>query len=150
MPQSISDLLIHVVFSTKDRVPLLGEDVIEPMHAYLATVAGSAKCDCYRVGGVADHVHLALRLPRTITVAQLIEGLKTPSSKWVKSEFPRLQDFSWQRGHGVFSVGRSDLDGLITYIDRQAEHHRTKTFQEEYLELLKEMGVSSDLNYLWD
>jgi len=150
MPQSLSDILLHVVFSTKDRVPFLTDEAIGPMHAYLATVARNAKCDCYRVGGVADHVHLAVRLPRTITVAQLIEELKTPSSKWVKSEYPRLRDFSWQRGYGAFSIGRSDLDSLISYIDHQEEHHRKKTFQEEYLELLKELGVPYDVNYLWD
>jgi REP element-mobilizing transposase RayT len=150
MPQSLSDILVHVIFSTKDRTPYLMDEHLPAMHAYLAKVTRSLGCDCYRVGGVADHVHLAIRLPRTLSAAKFVEEIKTPSSKWVKTEFPRLRDFAWQRGYGAFSIGRSDLDALIGYIDRQEEHHRTKTFQEEYLELLKELGLGYDPRYVWD
>jgi len=112
MPQSLSFLLIHVIFSTKDRAPLLDDTVRPALHAYLATVARNTNCECYRVGGVADHVHLAIRLTRTITTAKLIEELKISSSKWLKSQSPSLAQFAWQRGYGAFSVGPSDLDAL--------------------------------------
>src|SRR5207253_7787855 len=82
----------------------------------------------YRVGGVADHVHLAIRLSRTITIADLVETLKTSSSKWVKTQSPELAEFSWQRGYGCFPVGPADLDSLRAYIDGQEEHHKTRTF----------------------
>ena len=131
MPQSLSFILVHLVFSTKDRAPLLNATIRPNLHAYLATVARNADCECYRVGGMSDHVHLAIRLARTITAAQLVEELKTSSSKWLKTQAPALAGFAWQRGYGVFSVGPKDLEALRHYIDAQEEHHRTRTFQEE-------------------
>ena len=91
------------------------------------------------MGGVADHVHLAIRLPRTITIADLVETLKTSSSKWVKTQSPDLVAFSWQRGYACFSVGPSDLDSLRAYIDGQEEHHKTRTFQDEFRMFLKKI-----------
>ncbi len=150
MPQSLSFLLIHVIFSTKDRAPLLSSAIRPLLHAYLATVARNADCECYRVGGVADHVHLAIRQSRTITVAKLVEELKTSSSKWLKTQSPDLTGFSWQRGYGAFSVGPANLDDLRLYIDNQAEHHRTRTFQEEYRNFLTKYGIEYDERYVWD
>src|SRR5271154_581023 len=104
MPQSLSLVVIHVIFSTKDRLPLLEANTRPNLHAYLSTVARNAGCECYRVGGVADHVHLAIRLSRTLTIADLVENLKTSSSKWLKAQSPLFNTFSWQRGYGCFSV----------------------------------------------
>jgi len=150
MPQSLSYLLTHVVFSTKDRAPLLDPAVRPALHAYLATVSRNANCECFRVGGVADHVHLAIRLSRTITMAQLIEELKTSSSKWLKTQSPALAAFAWQRGYGAFSVGPADLNALLHYIDTQEEHHQTRTFQDEYRTFLKKYGIEYDERYVWD
>ena len=150
MPQSLSLVIIHVIFSTKDRHPFLEPDKRPPLHAYLATVARNAGCECYRVGGVADHVHLALRLSRTLAIAGLIENLKTSSSKWLKTQSAGLASFSWQRGYGCFSVGPMDLDTLCVYIDKQEEHHRTRTFQDELRMFLKKYGVEYDEEYVWD
>lgn len=150
MPQSLSYLLTHIVFSTKDRNPVLDATVRPALHAYLATVARNVDCECFRVGGVADHVHLAVRLSRTITMAQLIEELKTSSSKWLKTQSPALTTFSWQRGYGAFSVGPSDLNALLHYIDTQEEHHKTRTFQDEYRAFLKKYGIDFDERYVWD
>jgi REP element-mobilizing transposase RayT len=139
MPQSLSFLLIHVVFSTKDRAPLLDPEIRPTLHAYLATVTRNADCECFRVGGVADHVHLAIRLARTITVADLVESLKTSSSKWLKTQSPALAAFAWQRGYGAFSVGPSDRDGLLTYealIPSPEEQHRIATFLTSVDELI--------------
>jgi putative transposase len=150
MPQSLSYLLTHIVFSTKDRAPVLDATVRPALHAYLATVARNVDCECFRVGGVADHVHLAVRLSRTITMAQLIEDLKISSSKWLKTQSPALATFAWQRGYGAFSVGPSDLNALLHYIDTQEEHHKTRTFQDEYRTFLMKYGIEYDERYVWD
>ena len=150
MPQSLSYLLTHIVFSTKDRTPVLDATVRTALHAYLATVARKVDCECFRVGGVADHVHLAVRLSRTLTMAKLIEELKTSSSKWLKIQSPALASFAWQRGYGAFSVGPSDLNALLHYIDTQEEHHRARTFQDEYRAFLTKYGIEYDERYVWD
>ena len=150
MPQSLSLVIVHVIFSTKERRPFLGPVTRPKLHAYLATVARNAGCEAYRVGGVADHVHLAIRLSRTITIANLVETLKTSSSKWVKTEEPNLAAFSWQHGYGCFSVGPADSDSLRAYIDTQEEHHKTRTFQDEFRMFLKKYGVEYEEAYVWD
>jgi putative transposase len=150
MPQSLSLVLLHVVFSTKDHRACLDKSIRPALYKYLATVARNAGCECYRVGGVADHVHFAIRLSRTITIAKLIEELKTSSSKALKTDLATIHDFAWQRGYGAFSVAPSDLSALLTYIDNQEEHHRTRTFQEEYRAFLQKYGVEFDERYVWD
>lgn len=150
MPQSLSYLLTHIVFSTKDRAPVLDATVRPALHAYLATVARNVDCECFRVGGIADHVHLAIRLSRTIAMAKLIEELKTSSSKWLKTQSPALAAFAWQRGYGAFSVGPSDLNALLHYIDTQEEHHKTRTFQDEYRAFLTKYAIEYDERYVWD
>jgi REP element-mobilizing transposase RayT len=150
MPQSLSFILIHYVFSTKDRSALISPSIRSPLHAYLATLVRDEGCECYRVGGMPDHVHLAVRQSRTIDVATLVERIKTNSTKWVKTLAVGLDDFSWQRGYGAFSVGPSDRDALIAYIDNQEEHHKTRTFQDEYRAFLKKYGIEYDETYVWD
>jgi putative transposase len=150
MPQSLSYLLIHIVFSTKDRAPTLLPLIRPALYAYLATVARNEECECYRIGGIADHLHIAVRISRTTAVAHLVEKLKTSSSKWLKTQTPALSDFSWQRGYGAFSVGPGDLNSLIAYIDSQEEHHRNRSYQEEYRALLHKYGVDFDERYIWD
>lgn len=150
MPQSLSQVIIHVIFSTKDREPWISESMDSRLHAYLATVARDAGCVAYRVGGSSDHVHLAVSLPRTLTQAELVEKLKVSSSLWIKNLDERLAGFYWQRGYGVFSVSASHLDALVKYIDGQREHHRVKTFQDEYREFLKKYQIEWDERYVWD
>ena len=150
MPQSLSLVVVHVIFSTKDRLPRLDEQLRPHLHAYLATVARNAGCEAYRVGGVADHVHLGIRLARTVTIAHLVEELKTSSSKWLKTQSPDLGGFAWQRGYGCFSVGPADLDSLCAYIDGQEEHHRQRTFQDEFRMFLAKYKVEYNEAYLWD
>jgi len=150
MPQSLALVIVHLVFSTKDRQPVLGPTVRPALHAYLATVARNAGCECYRAGGVEDHVHIAVRLARTLAIAGLVEELKTSSSKWLKTQSSGLAVFSWQRGYGAFSVGPADLDALRSYIDGQEEHHRKRTFQDEYRAFLTRYRVEFDERYVWD
>jgi REP element-mobilizing transposase RayT len=150
MPQSLAFVLVHVVFSTKDRAPVLNASVRPALYSYLATVARNAKCECYRVGGIADHVHLAVRLSRTTNVAEIVEQLKSSSSKWLKTQSSDLSRFAWQRGYGAFSVGPADLSALIDYIDTQEMHHQQQSFQDEFRAFLKKYGVEFDERYLWD
>ena len=151
MPQSLSNVIIHVVFSTKHRTPWLKKPLRERLHAYMAvTVRELDGCECYRVNGVEEHVHLAIRLSRTITIAKLVEKVKTSSSKWIKTQDPELLEFAWQGGYFATSVYYREVDKLLTYIDRQEEHHRRVVFQEEYRSLLVENGVEFDERYVWD
>ena len=150
MPQSLSFLLIHIVFSTKDRMPVIDATIGPALHAYLAAIARNANCECFRVGGVSDHVHLAVQLARTTTTANLVETLKTSSTKWLKTQSPGLSGFAWQRGYAVFSVRPTDLDALRHYINTQAAHHNTRTFEDEYRVLLNKYDVPFDERYVWD
>ena len=150
MPQSLSQVIIHIVFSTKDRHPSLDPAIRPRMHAYLATVCRDCGCEAYRVGGVADHVHIAARLARTISQSDLLEKIKKTSSAWIKTQGPEYASFFWQRGYGDFSIGYSQLDDLVHYIDNQQAHHKTKSFQEEYRELLRKYSVPFDERYVWD
>ena len=150
MPQSLSKVIVHIIFSTKNREPWLDADVRPRMHAYLATVCSTLGAEFVHVGGVADHVHIVTTLPRTLSQAQLIEQIKKTSSKWIKTAGTRYSTFAWQRGYGAFSVSPSQLDGVLQYINGQKEHHRTRTFQEEYRELLRKHGVDFDERYVWD
>ena len=147
MPQSLSFVLIHLVFSTKDRAPLLTPNITAELNPYLASVARDVGCECSRIGGVEDHIHLAIRLSRTTTVANLVEQLKTCSSKWLK---PKSRNFAWQRGYSVFSTSPSALDPLLHYIDTQEHHHHKQNFQDELRALLKRYGVEHDEQHLWD
>ena len=150
MPQSLSNILIHVIWSTKDRHPWLERGIREKTHAFLAGAVRQCDCEAYRVGGVADHVHLAVRLSRTLSVADLVMEIKVASSKWVKSQDTTVSDFCWQLGYGAFSVGMSQKETLLHYIDTQEEHHRTRTFQNEYRDFLQKYGIDYDERYIWD
>ena len=150
MPQSLSAVIIHFVFSTKDRHSWLDSQIRPRMHAYLATICRDCDCEAYRVGGVADHVHLAVRLARTWSQSDLLEKVKKTSSAWIKTQGSQYESFYWQKGYGGFSIGYSQLDELVRYIDNQEAHHKTKTFQEEFREILQKYNVTYDERYVWD
>jgi REP element-mobilizing transposase RayT len=150
MPQSLSQVILHVVFSTKDRRPWLDPAIRPRLHAYLATLCRDCDCSAYRVGGAADHVHIATRLARTLSQAELLEKIKKTSSAWIKTQGEQYGSFFWQGGYGDFSIGWSQLEELVRYIDRQEQHHRTQTFQEEYRHLLQKYHVEFDERYVWD
>ena len=150
MPQSLSKVILHIIFSTKNREPWLDYDMQLRMHAYLATICRDLRTEFVRVGGVADHVHIVTTLPRTLSQAELIEQIKKISSKWIKTIDTRYRGFLWQRGYGAFSVSPSQLDAVLQYVETQQEHHRTRTFQEEFRDLLRRHGVNFDERYVWD
>ena len=150
MPQSLSKVILHIIFSTKNREPWLESNVRPRVHAYLATICRDLGAELVRVGGVVDHVHIVTTLPRTVSQAQLVEQIKKASSKWIKALDARYRGFFWQRGYGAFSVSPTQVDAVLQYIEAQREHHRTRTFQEEYRELLRRHGVDFDERYVWD
>ena len=150
MPQSLDSVLVHIVFSTRERYPYLSAAIRPNLFAYLASIARRLGCECPRVGGIDDHVHLAIQLSRTITIASLIEKLKTASSRWLKIQSPDLSSFAWQRGYGVFSVGHSDLDALLHYIEHQELHHNARSFQCEFRTILEKYQLGWDEKYVWD
>ena len=150
MAQSLSKVVLHIIFSTKDRESWLDSDVRPRMHAYLAAVCRDLGAQLVRVGGVADHVHIVTTLPRTLSQAQMIERIKKVSSKWIKTLDAGYRGFFWQRGYGAFSVSPSQLDAVLQYVDTQQEHHRTRTFQDECRELLRRHGIDFDERYVWD
>ena len=150
MSQSLSLVIVHVIFSTKDRERWITPSMRPRLHAYLAETARGLGCMAYRVGGVSDHVHLALTLPRTLMQCDLIKELKTSCTRWLHKQDRELAGFSWQRGYGIFSIGKSQLPALITYVDGQEEHHRTRSFQDEFRTLLRKYGVEFDEAYVWD
>ena len=150
MPQSLSKVILHLVFSTKDREPWLDSNVRSRMHANLATIGRDLGAEFVRIGGVADHVHIVTTLPRTLSQADFIEQIKKASSKWIKRLDARYRCFFWQRGFGAFSVSPSQLEAVLQYIEAQQQHHRTRTFQEEYRQLLHRHAVDFDERYVWD
>ena len=150
MAQSLSKILLHVVFSTKNRSQSIPPDLAKDLHAYLAGACRAIGSEAHRVGGTEDHVHIACTLPRTLTVSKLLEEIKKTSSAWFKGKDSRCQGFSWQSGYGAFSLGQSQLTSLVRYIDNQQEHHRSRSFQEELLALFQRYGVEYDESYLWD
>jgi REP-associated tyrosine transposase len=150
MSQSLSNVILHIIFSTKDREPWLDSKVRPRMHAYLANICRDLGARLVDVGGVSDHVHVITTLPRTVSTAEFIEKTKKTSSKWIKGIDPRYRGFLWQRGYGAFSVSPSRLETVLKYIDSQQEHHRTRTFQEEYRDILRKHGMNFDERYVWD
>jgi putative transposase len=151
MPQSLAQIYLHIVFSTKERRPLLHDQTIrDELHRYLGGTCNNLDCPVLLVGGVADHVHILCRLGRTIAVADLVKELKRESSKWLKEKSPELADFYWQNGYGAFSVSPGHVEMLRVYIANQEEHHRALSFQDEFRRLLKKYGVQWDERYVWD
>ena len=150
MSQSLSNILVHIVFSTKDRFPfLLDFDLRKRMHAYLAGAFNDLSVPAIEVGGVGDHVHILCRLPRNHSVSEILNKAKSNSSAWAKNLGGMCAKFSWQSGYGAFSVGQFEVCSLQTYIQNQAEHHRHRTFQEEYLEFLRQFQIDYDERYIW-
>ena len=151
MAQSLAKVLVHIVFSTKDRRPFLQNvGVREEMHRYLGGICRAHQSPSLIIGGVEDHVHILCSLGRTITIADLIRELKRSSSKWIKSRSREYSEFRWQGGYGVFSVSQSRVDDVRDYIGNQAEHHKRVSFQDEFRALLRMHGIEWDEHYVWD
>jgi REP element-mobilizing transposase RayT len=151
MPQSLSSVYLHIVFSTKERMPFLSDpQVREEVFAFLGGIAKSQGCPPLLVGGMADHVHILLQLGRTVSQADLVKELKRGSSLWIHERFPQLGGFSWQAGYGAFSVSVSNLDSVRAYIAKQEEHHAKVSFQDEFRQFLEKHGLDYEERFVWD
>jgi putative transposase len=151
MPQSLDRLYAHIVFSTKDRFPFLNTpDIRNEMHAYLCGVLKTLDSHPIFAGGVSDHVHILGRISKNWAIAKIVGEIKRVSSIWIKCKGGMLTKFHWQNGYGAFSIGRSEIDRVRTYIEQQEAHHATRTFQEEYRAFLQEYEIEFDERYVWD
>jgi len=150
MPQSLARLYIHLIFSTKQRERLLSNHVRESLHAYMATVLQNLGCPPVLINSTEDHIHILFELARTVAVSQAVEDVKKFSSKWMKSHGTEFAGFAWQAGYGAFSVSESNVAAVRDYVARQQEHHRQKSFQEEYRSFLERHGVAYDERYVWE
>ncbi len=150
MPGTYSQLLIHVVFSTKGRARWISSEVAERLYPYIGGIVRAEKGVLYDIGGVEDHVHLFLRWRADAAVSDLMRTLKSRSTKWVHETFPALREFVWQEGYGVFSVSKSQEDVVWRYIAEQAEHHKREDFKVELLRMLRAHGVEFDERYVFD
>ena len=151
MPQSLSAVYVHLVFSTKHRRPLLRDAARRvALHAYLGSVSKNLDCPPILVGGVEDHVHLLCRFGRTIAQAEWVKELKRVSNLWLQEQGPAYADFQWQGGYGDFSVSQSNLEEVKQYIAGQEEHHRKLSFQDELRALLRRHEIEWDERYVWD
>jgi putative transposase len=149
MAQSLAQIHVHLVFSTKDRVADITSDIAPKLRAYLAGVLVKLDCPCAIVGGAADHVHLLFNLGRERSIAAVVEKLKTSSSKWIKTQGVPFSKFAWQAGYGAFSVSPSQFDRVANYIARQEEHHRVITFLDEFRMLLRRHRTAFDEKFVW-
>jgi REP element-mobilizing transposase RayT len=150
MAQSLSNVYVHITFSTKYRYPFIDNAIEKDLWAYLGSICKALECNPIRVGGYIDHVHICCLLSKKITQIQLLEEVKKNSSKWIKTKGNQYEKFYWQDGYGAFSVNPSELEKVVEYIDNQHEHHRKRTFQVEFLAFLKKYNVEYDERYLWD
>ena len=151
MSQSLSNILIHVVFSTKDRVPFLRDpDIRNQMHAELGGTSKTLNCPTLIVGGAEDHIHLLARESRTITLSEWVKELKRVTSIWIKEKSPQFETFAWQAGYGAFSVSQSQSGKVIKYIQEQETHHRKQDFKTEFREFLERHEIEYDERYVWD
>jgi putative transposase len=150
MGQSLVQNYVHIVFSTKYRQALIKPPVDEEMFAYLGGICNNLGCHTIRSGGYVDHVHILCMLSKKIALMDLMEELKKSSSKWMKTKGQELSNFYWQNGYAAFSVNAQGVDVVSAYIANQKEHHKKKTFQEEFREFLAEYNVPFDEKYVWD
>jgi putative transposase len=151
MPQSLAKILVHTIFSTKERRPFLcDKSTREELHRYIGGILAQHDCQPLIVGGVDDHVHILSTLPRTGSAADMVKEAKRGSSLWLKAKNLNLHDFAWQNGYGIFSVGFSQVETVRRYIATQEEHHRKVSFQDEYREFLKRYEIEFDERFVWD
>ena len=149
MGQSLVKNYVHIIFSTKNRHPFIKQEYEEELFKYLGGVCKALNCSPIQVGGYLDHVHIVCLLNKNITIVKLLEELKTDSSKWMKKRSNELRNFYWQDGYGAFSVNPSQVETVVAYIKKQQEHHRAKSFQDEYRAFLKKYKVEFNEEYVW-
>ncbi len=150
MANTYTALHYHFVFSTKHRKAWITPDIEERIWEYLGGIARTNKMTPLKTGRIEDHIHMLLGAPPTIAPSKIAQLVKGGSSAWIHDTFPNLREFAWQDGYGAFTVSKSLVPEVKTYIENQREHHRVRTFQEEYRALLERHGIEYDERYIWD
>jgi REP element-mobilizing transposase RayT len=150
MAHTFTNLLTHVIFSTKDRVPCIDAELKPELLAYLGGMMREVGGKAYAINGTADHVHLLISLPPTIALSDTMRTMKANSSRWVGGKWSARKSFGWQTGYGAFSVSKSNVSEVVKYIQNQESHHRKITFQEEFIAFLKKHEIGYDERYIWE
>ena len=149
MSHSYVSNLMHCTFSTKERYPFIDSELESRLWPYIGGIARQNKMKALAIGGIEDHLHALLSLPAMMSFAKAVQLIKGGSSKWIHDTIPKYRKFSWQEGYGAFSVSASQVERTIAYINGQKEHHRRRTFKEEFLMLLEKHGIEYDSRYLF-
>jgi len=150
MPNTYTQIYIHIVFAVKGRQNLIQKNWEDELHKYICGIANSKEQKVYAIGGVGDHIHLLVSIKPDIAISDLVRDIKANSSRWINEKHFVMNIFQWQEGYGAFSYSKSQLDNVIAYINNQEQHHKTKSFKEEYIELLQKYNVEYDEKYLFD
>lgn len=150
MGQSLSNILTHIIFSTKNRQSFIHDEIELRLYAYIKTICQDHGSHLIQIGGISNHIHLLVNLSRKYALSKFVNEIKSHSSKWIKTIDNDLQNFAWQSGYGAFSVGQLEYQKVVDYISRQKEHHQVISFQEEYLRFLKTYRIKYDEKYLWE
>ena len=149
MAHTATNVLVHFIFSTHHRAPLINSEIQTDLHAYLGGIIREIDGVALRINGMADHVHLLVRMPSARSIADVARLIKTNSSRWVHERWPKFKNFAWQPGYGPFSVSESGIDAVRVYIEKQQQHHTKRSFQEEFVVFLKKNHIAVDEKYLW-
>ena len=150
MPQSLSKVYVHITFSTKNRVNRIDDKIETPLFEYIGGVCKQMECNPIKVGGHENHIHILCLLSRKVAQMTLLENIKKSSSKWIKTKGDEYSDFYWQDGYGIFSVNPTEIEVVKKYISNQKEHHKKRTFQDEFRAFLKKYNVDYDERYIWN
>ena len=150
MASTLVTMLSHIVFSTKHRKPLIHPEIESPLYRYMRGIVGNLDSRCLAINGVENHVHLLVSLAKTLALSDFIRDLKSSSTRWVQRNGAVAGRFQWQDGYGAFSVSASHVPSVISYIERQKEHHRRITFEDEYLALARRYDHDVDMRYVFD
>lgn len=150
MAQTLVSLMVHVIFSTKNREPFITSEIESELFAYVGGILRNHESRLLDAGGTADHVHLLISQSKNVSLSSLMKDVKKDSSSWIKTKGSQFRNFHWQDGYGAFSIGKSDVPELHKYIAGQKEHHRKRSFKEELIAFLEEYGIACDERYLWN
>ena len=150
MSQSLCSILVHIIFSTKEREEFISQEIEGELYRYIRTILNDLKCPLIAINGMKDHIHLLVNLNKNVIPSQILQEIKSHSSRWIKTRGTNYSMFSWQGGYAMFSVSRRNADSLIEYINNQKEHHKKVSFKDELLKLIKRSGIEYNEKYLWD
>ena len=150
MAHTYTNLLVHGIFSTKDRLPMIESEIKTELLAVIGGIIRNIKGRAYAINGTDDHLHMLVSIPPSLAVSEAMQKIKANSSRWVHEKWSKRKAFGWQEGYGAFSVSKSNVPGVIKYIDTQEEHHRKVSFKEEFIGFLQKHGIEYDERYIWN